>query len=198
MYFLAKRLFDIVASTIALLLFSPVFIVISVWIALDSRGGVFYKQIRVGKGQKEFGLLKFRSMRPNSDKSGQLTIGNDSRVTNVGRFIRKYKLDEVPQLINILKGEMSVVGPRPEVPKYVNMYSKQQLRVLEVLPGLTDYASIEYLDEQKVLGASDDPEKTYIEEVMPAKLNLNLKYISDRSFFLDLKLVFKTIGKILR
>jgi lipopolysaccharide/colanic/teichoic acid biosynthesis glycosyltransferase len=179
-------------------LFSPVFIVISLWIALDSRGGVFYKQVRVGKGQKEFGLLKFRSMRPDSDKAGQLTVGNDSRVTKVGRFIRKYKLDEVPQLINILKGEMSVVGPRPEVPKYVNMYSEQQLRVLEVLPGLTDYASIEYLDEQKVLGASDDPEKTYIEEVMPAKLNLNLKYISDRSFFLDLKLVFKTIGKILR
>ncbi len=173
------------------------FIIIALWIVIDSRGGAFYKQIRVGKNQKEFALLKFRSMRPDSDKAGQLTVGNDSRVTKVGKFIRKFKLDEVPQLINILKGEMSVVGPRPEVPKYVNMYSDEQLKVLDVLPGLTDYASIEYLDEQKVLGASDDPEKTYVEEVMPAKLKLNLKYIEDRSLLLDIKLVFRTIGKIL-
>lgn len=198
MYLVAKRIFDIVSSLTALLVFSPVFIILSIWIVLDSKGGVFYKQIRVGKGQKEFGLLKFRSMRPNSDKAGQLTVGNDSRVTKVGKFIRRFKLDEVPQLLNILKGDMSVVGPRPEVPKYVNMYSKEQLQVLTVLPGLTDYASIEYLDEQKVLGASENPEKTYIEEVMPAKLNLNLKYIEDRSFWLDIKLIFRTIGKILR
>lgn len=137
-------------------------------------------------------------MRPNADKAGQLTVGNDNRVTKVGRFIRKYKLDELPQLINILKGEMSVVGPRPEVPKYVNLYSDEQLKVLTVLPGLTDFASIEYLDEQKVLGASNDPEKLYIEDVMPSKLSLNLKYINEKSFLLDIKLIFRTLLKIVR
>ena len=197
MYPVAKRLFDFFSALFALILFSPLLLIIAIWIMVDSRGGVFYKQIRVGKNQKEFGLLKFRSMRPNSDKAGQLTIGNDSRVTKVGAFLRKYKLDEIPQLINILKGELSVVGPRPEVPKYVNMYSKEQLKVLEALPGLTDYASIEYLNEQAVLGAAEDPEKAYIEEVMPAKLRLNLKYIHERSFWLDIKLIFKTIGKII-
>mgnify|MGYP003688810255 CR=1 FL=1 len=198
MYLFSKRIFDIVSSLIALVIFSPLIIIISLWIALDSRGGIFYRQIRVGKNQKEFGLYKFRSMRPNSDKAGQITVGNDSRVTKVGKFIRKFKIDEVPQLINILKGDMSVVGPRPEVPKYVNMYSEEQLKVLSVLPGLTDYASIEYLDEQKILGASEDPDKAYIEEVMPAKLKLNLKYIADRGFWLDIKLVFRTVGKIIR
>lgn len=135
-------------------------------------------------------------MRPNSDKAGQLTIGNDNRITKVGRFIRRTKLDELPQLINIIKGEMSVVGPRPEVPKYVAMYTTEQRKVLQALPGLTDYASIQYINEQTILGASPDPEKTYITEVMPQKLALNLQYINDRTFFLDIKLIFKTIGKI--
>jgi lipopolysaccharide/colanic/teichoic acid biosynthesis glycosyltransferase len=198
MYLFSKRIFDICSALFALVLFSPMIIIISIWIALDSRGGIFYRQIRVGKNQKEFGLFKFRSMRPNSDQAGQITIGNDSRVTTVGRFIRRFKIDEVPQLINIIKGDMSVVGPRPEVPKYVKMYSEEQLKVLCVLPGLTDYASIEYLDEQKILGASEDPDKAYIEEVMPAKLKLNLKYIADRGFWLDIKLIFRTIGRILR
>jgi len=198
MYAISKRIFDIISATLVLVFCSPLFIVVSIWIVLDSRGGVFYKQIRVGKNQKEFGLLKFRSMRPNADKSGQLTVGYDNRVTKVGRFIRRYKLDELPQLINIIKGEMSVVGPRPEVPKYVRMYSPEQLKVLSVLPGLTDYASLEYLDEQKILGEADDPEKKYIEEVMPAKLQLNLNYISDRSLKVDFQLIFKTIFKIFR
>ncbi len=198
MYAISKRIFDLISATLVLIFCSPLFIVVSIWIAIDSRGGVFYKQIRVGKNQKEFGLLKFRSMRPNADKSGQLTVGNDNRVTKVGRFIRRYKLDELPQLINIIKGEMSVVGPRPEVPKYVRMYSPEQLKVLSVLPGLTDYASIEYLDEQKILGEADDPEKKYIEEVMPAKLQLNLNYIADRNLIVDFKLIFKTIFKIFR
>lgn len=132
-------------------------------------------------------------MQTNADKSGQLTIGNDARVTTVGRFIRKTKIDEFPQLINILKGEMSIVGPRPEVPKYVALYNNEQRKVLQVLPGLTDYASVEYINEQKVLGEASDPEKKYVEEVMPKKLNLNLKYIEERSFGLDLKLIFKTI-----
>lgn len=198
MYKVSKRLFDVFSSLCVLLLFSPLFLLIAVWIILDSRGGVFYKQVRVGKNQREFGLLKFRSMRTNADKAGQLTIGNDARVTKVGRFIRKYKLDELPQVINILKGEMSVVGPRPEVPKYVSLYTNEQLKVLSVLPGLTDYASIEYLDEQRVLGAADNPEKLYIDEVMPAKLKLNLKYIQERSLAIDVKLIFKTIGKIFK
>ncbi|NOQ71254.1 MAG: sugar transferase [Crocinitomix sp.] len=198
MYLFSKRIFDICSSLLALVLFSPLIIIISLWIALDSPGGIFYRQIRVGKNQKEFGVFKFRSMRPNSDQAGQITIGNDSRVTRVGRFIRRFKIDEVPQLINILKGDMSVVGPRPEVPKYVQLYSQEQLKVLTVLPGLTDYASIEYLDEQKILGAAADPDKAYIEEVMPAKLKLNLNYIADRGFWLDIKLIFKTIGRIVR
>jgi len=193
MYKVCKRIFDILASLITIVMLSWLFIIIAIWILIDSRGGIFYKQIRVGKDGKEFNLLKFRSMRTGADKSGQLTIGSDSRVTSVGRFIRKFKIDEFPQLINILKGEMSIVGPRPEVPKYVAMYSADQRKVLSVLPGLTDYASLEYLDEQKVLGASADPEKTYVEEVMPKKLDLNLKYISERSLILDVKLIFKTI-----
>ena len=198
MYLVTKRIFDFIASLLALIILFPFLLFISLFILLDSKGGIFYRQIRIGKNQREFGLLKFRSMRPNSDKASQITIGNDNRITKIGHFLRKYKLDEIPQLLNILGGDMSIVGPRPEVPKYVKMYSTEQLKVLFVKPGLTDYASIEYLDEQKLLGASDDPEKTYIEEVMPAKLKLNLKYINDRTFFLDIKLIFRTIFKLFR
>jgi len=198
MYNFTKRIFDFIASLSVLLLLSPLLIVIGFWIALDSKGGVFYKQIRIGKNQIQFGLYKFRSMATGSDKVGQITIGNDSRITKVGHFIRKYKIDELPQLINILKGEMSVVGPRPEVKKYVDLYSKEQLTVLSVLPGLSDYASIEYFDEQTVLGKAKDPNREYIEVVMPAKLNLNLKYIAEKSIATDLKIIFKTLGKIVK
>jgi len=197
-YNLFKRISDIIASFIVLILLSPLFIFISLWIILDSKGGAFYKQVRIGKNGKEFKLLKFRSMRPDSDKKSQITIGNDNRITKVGKFIRKYKIDEFPQLINIIKGDMSVVGPRPEVPKYVNMYNENQKKVLQVKPGLTDYASILYFDEQSVLGKSEDPEKTYINEVMPHKLELNLKYIQEKSFLTDLKIIFQTIGKIFK
>ena len=196
MYLITKRIFDIVSALSVILVFFPFFILISGWILLDSKGGVFYSQIRVGKNQKEFKLLKFRSMAIGSDKSGQLTIGNDARVTRSGKFIRKFKIDEFPQLLNVIAGQMSVVGPRPEVPKYVNLYSKEQLKVLTVLPGLTDYASLKYLDEQQILGAAEDPEKEYIQKVMPAKLELNLEYVKERSFVLDLQLIFKTIAKI--
>ncbi len=198
MYFISKRIFDIVTSIIVIILLFPLFLVIAIWILLDSKGGIFYRQIRVGKNQEEFYLLKFRSMRPNADKSGQLTIGNDHRITKVGKFIRKFKIDEFPQLINILKGEMSIVGPRPEVPKYVALYNQIQTSVLDVLPGLTDYASIEFIDEQKILGKADDPEKEYIERVMPEKLKFNLKYLEERSFLVDLKVVIKTVIKIVR
>jgi len=195
---LIKRTFDIITSLFVIVILSPLFIVISVWILIDSKGGIFYKQIRVGKNGKEFKLLKFRSMKTGADKSGQLTVGNDARVTRVGHFIRKTKIDEFPQLLNIIKGDMSVVGPRPEVPKYVALYNEEQMRVLSVRPGLTDLASLKYFNEQEVLGKSLDPEKTYIEEVMPEKLRLNLQYVSQRSFYLDMSLIFRTIAKIFR
>jgi len=198
MYNFVKRLFDILSSLIVLILLSPLLIIISLWIIIDSKGGAFYKQERIGKNQKTFGLYKFRSMRPDSDKKGQITIGDDNRITKVGKFIRKYKIDELPQLFNILKGDMSVVGPRPEVKRYVDLYNKEQLKVLSVKPGLSDYASIEYFDEQTVLGKAKDPNKEYIEVVMPAKLKLNLKYIKDKSFTTDLKIIFKTLGKIFK
>ena len=196
MKFVIKRIFDVVSSLLVILLLFPLFIVISIWISIDSRGGVFYKQSRVGKDGKEFWLLKFRSMSKGADSKGQLTIGNDSRITKPGKFIRKYKIDEFPQLLNVLAGEMSVVGPRPEVPKYVKLYTNEQLKVLSVLPGLTDFASLEYIDEQKILGEALDPEKIYIQKVMQEKLKLNLKYVQEHNLIVDLKLVFKTVGKI--
>jgi len=195
---LLKRLFDIIFSLIVLLTFLPLFIVIAVLIIVDSKGGVFFKQIRVGKNNVDFFLYKFRTMSLGSDKKGEITIGNnDSRITKVGSVLRKYKLDEFPQLLNILNGEMSIVGPRPEVRKYVEIYTKEQLNVLSVKPGLTDYASLEYINESEILGNSEDPNQTYINEVMPIKLELNLKYISNISFITDLSLIFKTIIRIL-
>lgn len=193
-----KRLFDVLSSLTVLFLLFPVFILVSLLIVLDSKGGVFYKQIRVGQNQKHFKLFKFRTMRPNSDKI-QITVGHrDPRVTRVGYFLRKYKLDEIPQLINIIKGEMSVVGPRPEVPKYVNQYTDEQKRVLNVKPGLTDYASLQFVDESEILAQSKDPEKAYTQEILPQKLKLALKYIDERNFWVDIKLIFQTLGRIIR
>ncbi len=193
-----KRIFDILSSLVVLFLLSPIFIVVAIWIVLDSKGGIFYKQSRVGLNQHEFGLYKFRTMRPDSD-AVKITIGDrDPRVTKVGYFLRKYKLDELPQLINILKGEMSVVGPRPEVKQYVDLYTPAQLRVLTVKPGLSDLATLEYVNESEILAKSDNPEKTYIEEIMPDKLKLNLQYIDNQSFSMDLKIIFKTFARIIR
>lgn len=192
-----KRLFDIFFSFFGLLILLPFFILIGLIIVIDSKGGIFYQQIRVGKNNKEFGLYKFRTMKPDSDKKGLLTVGGrDPRITSIGYYLRKYKLDELPQLINVFIGDMSLVGPRPEVRKYVDMYSKEQQRVLLVKPGITDYASIEYFNENELLGKSDNPEQTYINEVMPAKLKINLKYIEEYSVLTDFKIIFKTIGKI--
>ncbi|MCW3072816.1 MAG: wcfS [Bacteroidetes bacterium] len=194
-----KRLFDIFFSLIGLAILLVPFLVIALIIALDSRGGIFYRQVRVGKKGKDFKLFKFRSMRSNADKSGLLTVGGrDNRITRVGYYIRKYKVDELPQLINVLIGDMSLVGPRPEVRKYVDLYSAEQLKVLDAKPGITDYASIEYSNENEILGKASDPEKVYIEEIMPAKLRLNLKYISELGVLTDFKIIFKTIFKILR
>lgn len=189
-----KRLFDIVCSFFGLLVLSPLFIFLSLWVGFGSKGGVFYKQKRVGRFNKDFTLYKFRSMRVGADKKGLLTIGGkDSRVTKAGFFIRKYKLDELPQLLNVLKGDMSFVGPRPEVRKYVDMYTERQLKVLDVRPGITDLASIKYRNENDLLAAADNPEQYYIDFVMQDKLALNLQYIETRTFLGDIKLIFRTI-----
>ena len=193
-----KRLFDIFFSIIGLVILLPFFIIIALIIVINSRGPVFYRQVRVGMNGSDFKLFKFRSMRVDSDKGSLLTIGGrDNRITSVGYFIRKYKIDELPQLINVLLGNMSLVGPRPEVRKYVNLYSPEQLKVLSVKPGITDYASIQYSNENELLGNASDPEHTYISEIMPAKLALNLVYIEQKSVLTDFKIIFNTIGKII-
>ena len=185
------RFFDIIFSAVGLLLLSPLFLIVYILIRCESKGGGFYCQQRVGKDGRMFGLYKFRSMRTGSDKKGLITVGgHDSRITRMGYFIRKYKIDELPQLWNVLKGDMSLVGPRPEVKKYVDLYTEEQRRVLSVRPGITDYASIEYVDENEILGKADNPDRVYVEEIMPAKIKLNMRYIENRS----LKEYFKIIG----
>ncbi len=192
-----KRGFDVVSSLIGIILLFPILLILWIFIQLESSGGGFYRQVRVGKDGVDFRLWKFRTMQTGADKKGLLTIGGrDLRVTRIGFYLRKYKIDELPQLINVLVGEMSIVGPRPEVRKYVNLYTSDQLKVLSVKPGITDYASIEYSNENELLAQSENPEKTYIEEVLPAKLELNQKYLAHQGFFTDLKIIFHTIGKI--
>jgi len=189
-----KRLFNILASAFGLIILSPLFMIIALAILFDSKGGVFYKQWRVGKNNTDFQLYKFRSMAVGADKKGLLTVGQeDTRITKVGSFIRKYKLDELPQLFNVLKGDMNLVGPRPEVRKYVDLYTQEQREVLNVRPGITDYASIEYSNENEILAQAEDFEKTYINIVMPHKLELNKKYLEDPSLTHDIKLIFKTL-----
>lgn len=193
------RFCDIVLSCLGLLLLSPLFAVVAVWIVIDNPGPIFYRQMRVGKDGKDFGLLKFRSMRIGADKSSLITIGeHDSRVTRAGYYIRKYKLDELPQLWNVLTGDMSLVGPRPEVRKYVDMYTDEQRLVLSVRPGITDYASIEYIDENRLLAQAEDPDRTYIEEIMPAKIALNMRYIKHQTLGEYMKIIFLTLAKIIR
>ncbi len=188
-----KRLFDIFFSFCMLLLLSPLLFTLALWVAIDSRGGVFFGQERVGLNGRTFRLWKFRTMHPKSEQKGQLTVGSaDKRITSAGLVLRKYKVDELPQLWNVLLGEMSVVGPRPEVPRYVAMYSEEQLHVLSVRPGITDYASLTYFSENDLLAASENPEKTYIDEIMPAKLLLNLEYVRKHSFPGDLKIILLT------
>ncbi|MFM1771584.1 MAG: putative undecaprenyl-phosphate galactose phosphotransferase [Bacteroidota bacterium] len=193
-----KRLFDILFSATLIFVLFPLGIVVSIWIVLDDFGSPFFIQQRVGLHGKNFGLLKFRSMRKNAESKGQLTVGmKDNRITRSGYFIRKYKIDELPQLVNVFLGEMSVVGPRPEVPKYVLLYNEEQQNVLSIKPGITDFASIEYVRENELLSQSPNPEKTYIEEIMPAKLALNLKYVREQSFLTDMKIILQTIKAIL-
>lgn len=193
-----KRLFDIVASFLGLLFLSPLFLILAIWIKLDSKGPVFYRQIRVGKGNKDFNLYKFRSMKVGADKSGLITIGgHDPRVTRSGLVIRKYKLDEFPQLINVLLGDMSLVGPRPEVRKYVDMYTAEQMHVLDVRPGITDLASIRYRNENELLESVSDPDKYYTDVIMQDKLRINLEYVEKQSFLYDIKLIFSTFWAII-
>ena len=193
------RFCDIVLSCLGLLLLSPLFVVVAVWIVIDNPGPVFYRQQRVGKDGKDFGLLKFRSMRIGADKGSLITIGeHDSRITRAGYYIRKYKLDELPQLWNVLTGDMSLVGPRPEVRRYVDMYTDEQRQVLTVRPGITDYASIEYIDENRLLAQAEDPDRTYIEEILPAKIALNMRYIKHQTLGEYMKIIFLTLAKIIR
>ncbi len=193
-----KRLFDIVFSAAGLILLSPFLIIIALFVGLTSSGRVFYLQERVGRSEKNFKLFKFRTMRSDSDKAGLLTVGGkDPRITKVGYYLRKYKLDELPQLLNVFFGTMSLVGPRPEVRKYVELYTEEQKKVLQVKPGITDYASLEYFNENELLAKSSDPEQTYIKEVLPAKLALNKKYISEAGVRTDLRIIFRTLTKII-
>lgn len=192
-----KRVFDFTTSSIGCILISPILVIIALLIKLTSKGPILFKQKRVGRYGKEFNILKFRTMVVDAEKLGkQITVGNDSRITKVGSFLRKYKLDELPQLINVIKGDMSLVGPRPEVPKYVNLYSDKQRKVLEVRPGITDYASIEYRDENSILGNVDNPEEYYVNVIMPHKIDLNMKYIENNNVLIDIGIIFKTIFNI--
>ena len=194
-----KRAFDIFSSLAALVFLWPFIALLSLLILFGSKGGVFYRQVRIGKNFREFSLLKFRTMRPGSDKQGLITVGGkDNRITREGYFLRKYKLDELPQFINILKGDMSFVGPRPEVKKYVDLYRERYKNVLRVRPGLTDYASLEYISENEILGRSSDPEKTYTDEILPHKLDLADKYVERSSVAEDIRIIWKTLLKIVR
>lgn len=191
------RLFDILFSLFGLIILSPVLLIVYIFIIIESKGGGFYCQERVGKNGVGFKLFKFRSMRVGADKHGLITVGgHDSRITRIGYLIRKYKVDELPQLLNVLKGDMSLVGPRPEVRKYVDLYTNEQRKVLNVRPGITDYASIEYADENVILGKSDDPDKFYIEHIMPDKIKLNMRYIENHNLKEYFKIIFMTIKAI--
>ncbi|MBR2486514.1 MAG: sugar transferase [Paludibacteraceae bacterium] len=193
-----KRLFDILVSGIGLICLSPLLLIVAIWIKLDSPGPVFYRQVRVGRYNKDFRIFKFRSMRIGSDKGSLVTIGGrDPRITRSGYFIRKFKIDELPQLINVLVGDMSLVGPRPEVRHYVNYWTPEQMHVLDVRPGITDPASIKYRNENELLAQAEDPEKYYIEVIMQEKIKLYLEYAEKSSFWYDIKLIFQTFWVII-
>ncbi|MCD8183582.1 MAG: sugar transferase [Bacteroides sp.] len=192
------RFFDILFSLLGILLLSPVFLLLYISIRLESKGGGSYRQQRVGRNGKDFYVYKFRSMHVGADKHGLITVGGcDPRITHIGYFIRKYKLGELPQLFNVLKGDMSLVGPRPEVRKYVDMYTDEQRKVLSVRPGITDYTSIEYVDENTILGEADDADKAYVEQIMPDKIRYNMKYIDNRSLKEYFKIIFLTFWSII-
>jgi len=194
----AKRIMDIVGSGMGLIILLPLLILIMILVALDSKGPVFFQQNRVGRNMRDFKLLKFRTMYYSTKTGSLLTIGNnDSRITKIGHWLRKYKLDELPQLINVLSGEMSLVGPRPEVRKYVDMYTDNQRFVLSVKPGITDYASVEFFNENELLANAEDPENYYVQRIIPAKIKYNLRYITNHDVSVDLKIIFLTIRRMI-
>ena len=191
------RFFDFTFSLFGLFLLFPLFILIGTWISIDSVGSIFYIQWRVGKNNRDFRLIKFRSMQVDADKLGSLTVGyHDSRITRAGYFLRKYKLDEFPQLVNVLRGDMSLVGPRPDLRKYVDRYTDEEKIILSVKPGITDWASIEYINENEILGKSSDPERTYIEVILPAKIKLNKRYIENAGVQEYFSILVKTLRKL--
>lgn len=193
-----KRLFDIFCSALGIIILSPLFLILWVAVKLESHGPAFFMQTRVGKNNKEFKLYKFRSMYVDAEARGQLTVGmRDPRITKVGYNLRRFKLDELPQLLNVIKGDMSLVGPRPEVRKYVNMYTPEQMKVLDVRPGITDYASIQFINENELLAQAENPEEYYIQHIMPKKLEMNLDYIKSNHSFKDVSLILKTVFKII-
>ena len=193
-----KRLFDIILSSLGLLILSPIFAIVAIWIKLDSCGPIFYRQVRVGRYNQDFRIYKFRSMRVGSDKGSLVTIGGrDPRITTSGYFIRKFKIDELPQLINVLIGDMSLVGPRPEVRHYVNYWTPEQMHVLDVRPGITDPASIKFRNENELLEKAENPEKYYIEVIMQEKIRLYLEYVNQHNLFYDLKIIFQTFWAII-
>ena len=193
-----KRIFDFLVSLLGIIILSPIFVIVSIAIKLDSRGNILFLQKRVGRYGEEFNIYKFRTMVTDAEKLGkQITIGKDNRITKVGAFLRKFKIDELPQLFNVLKGDMSLVGPRPEVPKYVSLYTEEQKKVLNVRPGITDIASLRYKDENDILGKVENPEEYYINVIMKDKLNLNLEYIEKSNIIFDIYLIIKTILKCL-
>lgn len=196
---MAKRLLDLVVSAVGLVILAPFFLLFALAIKVNSRGSVFYLQERVGKGGKLFRLFKFRTMHIGADRATAITVGQrDARITSVGFFLRRFKLDELPQLINVLKGEMSLVGPRPELKRFVDLYEGDQRRVINVTPGITDYASLEFRNENELLEGKQDPIAFYVNEIMPRKLDLNLRYINEQSFWTDVKIIFLTIVHIFR
>ena len=194
-----KRIFDVIASGLGLIVLSPLFLILAIWIKLDSKGPVFYRQVRVGYKNKDFRIFKFRSMRVGADKGSLVTIGgHDPRVTRSGYFIRKFKFDELPQLINVFLGDMSLVGPRPEVRHYVDYWTPEQMHVLDVRPGITDPASIKFRNENELMEQAENPEKYYIEVIMHEKIKLYLEYVEKHSFMYDLGLIFKTLFVIVK
>jgi lipopolysaccharide/colanic/teichoic acid biosynthesis glycosyltransferase len=189
-----KRIFDISFSMIGLIILSPLLLIIAYLIKKEDGGPIFYRGVRIGQFGKPFRIFKFRTMVVNADKiGGPSTADDDPRITKIGKILRKYKIDELPQLINVLKGEMSIVGPRPEVPFYVDMFTEEEKRILDVKPGITDWASLWDCDEGAILAGSSDPEKTYMEKIRPIKIKLQLRYVDNHSFFTDLKIIFLTI-----
>ncbi|NDJ24214.1 sugar transferase [Nostoc sp. B(2019)] len=195
---MTKRMFDLFFALIGIAILLPLFFIIAIWIKLDSPGPVFFRQIRIGRYGREFSIYKFRTMVTKAESIGkQITVANDIRITRSGRFLRKYKLDELPQLFNVVKGEMSFVGPRPEVPKYVALYTPEQRRVLEVLPGITDLASIKFRNESELLKHTANPENVYVREIMPQKLELNMQYIAQISLRFDILIIVRTLLRVI-